>query len=201
MPAWIRNSLFALVLLSCAVIGARVYQGLNSPTLGLPVSGAVSGMPEALPAFVLNDTDGEPRAIAEWAGRPLMLNFWATWCAPCRREIPLLQALHTEQGQDGLQIIGIAIDRLPDVTAFIGEYGVSYVNLVGQEDAMAVSDLFGLADLGLPFTVLAAADGQILTVHIGEVDVGQLREMVAVQQDYAAGVLDAGAARTRLAKL
>ncbi len=200
MPAWIRNLLFAVVMLCATIIGIRVYLELRStpPVADLPVTGQVAGAPDTLPHFVLNDVAGRPRNIHEWSG-PLLLNFWATWCAPCRREIPLLQTLHEEQA--GITVIGIAVDRLPDVEAFLGEYGVTYPNLVGQEDAIKVSELFGLGGLGLPFSALAAADGRILTVHIGEIDAAQLAEMVGISKAYAAGALPLAAARAKLAEL
>ncbi len=201
MPVWIRNSLFAVVMLCAAVIGMRVYLELNRPVApepDLPVSGQVSGAPERLPHFVLNDIAGEPRNIHEWSG-PLLLNFWATWCAPCRREIPLLQALHADRA--GIQVIGIAIDRQTDVESFLGEYGVTYPNLVGQEDALEVSELFGLAGLGLPFSVLTGADGHVLTVHIGEIDAAQLAEMVGISKAYESGALPLAAARAKLAEI
>ena len=197
MPKWMRYALVVVALGSCTVIGARVYLELNAPQPAL-ATGQVSNTPAALPDFTLNDLYGEPRAISEWAGEPLLINFWATWCAPCRREIPLLQALHNA---GDLQVVGVAIDRQSDVEVFVAEFGVAYPNLVGQEDAMRVSDLFGLNGLGLPFSVLAAADGALLTVHIGEIDAGQLAEMVSVSRAYAAGSTDLAGARERLSEL
>jgi len=201
MPTYIRTGLFAVVMLCAMIIGMRVYLELDTRAeddSSLPTIGQVSGAPEKLPHFVLNDVYGEPRNIHAFDG-PLLINFWATWCAPCRREIPLLEALHKEQS--GLQVLGIAIDRQPDVESFIGEFGVSYPNLVGQEDAMAVSDLFGLDGLGLPFTVLVSADGYILTVHIGEVDAGQLAEIAGISKAYENGALPLTAARAKLAEI
>jgi thiol-disulfide isomerase/thioredoxin len=204
MLARIKNTLFSVMLLSCMIIGVRFYLELdarNSADPFVPETGQVSTASETLPQFTLNDIYGEPHSIDEWSGQSLLINFWATWCAPCRREIPLLQSLHTEQSSTGIQVIGIAIDRQPDVAAFIGEYGVSYPSLVGQEDAMAVSDLFGLEGLGLPFSVLSASDSNILTVHIGEINAEQLAELVGISKAYAAGTLPLADARGQLAKL
>ncbi len=164
-------------------------------------SDAAVGIGSPLPELTLNDLRGQPRAVAEWAGRTLLINFWATWCAPCRREMPLLQALHNERSATGIQVVGIAIDRQPDVQSYIAEAGISYPILSGEADAMAVSDLFGLDGLGLPFSVLVASDGKILTVHIGEVVRQQLAAMVDISKAFEAGELELDQARRQLAEL
>ncbi len=204
MPDWFRNTLFVVVMISAMTIGMRVY--LETATThdnngALPETGQLAGTPDSLPEFVLNDIDGQPRNIREWAGQPLLINFWATWCAPCRREIPLLQQLHSEKPASGIQVIGVAIDNQPDVEAFLSEYGVNYPNLVGEADAMQVSSLFGMDNLGLPFSVLAAADGSLLTVHIGELDYDQLAKIAAISKAYANGTVALPVARGELAAL
>jgi thiol-disulfide isomerase/thioredoxin len=202
MPIWIRNSLFAVMLLCCVIIGMRVYIALDASDNSDAIAvGAVSSdaMLTKLPEFTLNDMWGEPHSISEWAGKPLLINFWATWCAPCRREMPLLQALHTSQ--DDLQILGIAIDRQADVQTYMAESGISYPSLVGEEDAMRVSDLFGLEGLGLPFTVLIGAGGEVLTVFIGEIEAAELDEMADISRRFASGELSFAESREQLGEL
>lgn len=199
MPAWIRRSLYALMLVSCAIIGVRTYlEFARTPVSAEPGNVDAAATPEQLPDFTLNDVWGQPRSIREWAGRPLLINFWATWCAPCRREMPLLQALHNERAVTGIQVVGIAIDRQPDVQAYITEAGISYPILSGESDAIAVSDLFGLSGLGLPFSVLTDSDGNVLTVHIGELLPEQLRTMAEISQGVEADKLSVSHARTQL---
>ena len=200
MSVALRKFLYLVMLLCCVIIGMRVYLELANDDRPAGAGPAASA-PERLPEFSLRDIYGEQRSISEWAGKPLLINFWATWCAPCRREMPLLQTLHTEQSATGLTVIGIAIDRQADVESYIAEAGISYPILWGEEDAMAVSDLFGLEGLGLPFTVLSAADGQILTIFIGEIHREELVTMAAVSGAVEAGELSIADARARLASL
>jgi thiol-disulfide isomerase/thioredoxin len=201
MPTWIKAVLYLIMLLCCTIIGARVYLGFQSGTEATPATTLTEMAPEQLPEFTLNDVWDEPHKISEWSGKPLLINFWATWCAPCRREMPLLQALHNERVATGLQIVGIAIDRQPDVQSYIAEAGISYPILSGEADAMAVSDLFGLDGLGLPFSVLVASNGTILTVHLGEVVHQQLADMVTISKAFEAGELNVDQARQQLAEL
>ncbi|MCP4000639.1 MAG: TlpA family protein disulfide reductase [Gammaproteobacteria bacterium] len=202
MPTWIRNTLFIIMLLCFMIIGMRVYLEVNAVQNASPISlGATdkAALPEELSEFTLNDIWGTPRSISEWSGKPLLINFWATWCAPCRREMPLLQALHTSQNK--LQIVGIAIDRQHDVQSYMAESGISYPSLVGEVEAMRVSDMFGMEGLGLPFTVLVGADRKILTVFIGELDAEQLEQIVDISKHYTAGKLSLTDSRTKLSEL
>lgn len=121
------------------------------------------------PDFSLAEPDGTPRDIAEWNGRVMLVNFWATWCAPCRREIPLLIELQDELGERGLQVIGIAIDEAAKVAEFTDRYRLNYPVLVGEAEAARISERFG-NELGvLPFTAFVDVNGRIVDRHRGEI--------------------------------
>lgn len=154
---------------------------------------------ETLPEFSLPDLRDEVRSISEWSGRPLIINFWATWCAPCRREMPLLQALHVERETDPLEVIGIAVDRMNAVDRFISESGVTYPILVGQQDAMDIAEQFGAEFVALPFTVFTAEDGHVLWLHMGELHRDQLRIILGISDQVASGALDSSSAHARIA--
>lgn len=151
-----------------------------------------------LPEFSLVDLNGENRSISEWADRPLLINFWATWCAPCRREMPMLQTLQQERQNRPFEVIGIAIDRQNDVELFISETGVTYPILVGQSDAMEAAEKFGPAFIALPFTVFTAPGGEILHLHSGELHLEQLRQILPIVDDVTEGLITAAEARKRL---
>ena len=158
---------------------------------------AASDAGPVYPAFQLPDLDGQPRRIDEWPGKHLVLNFWATWCAPCRREIPLLKAFQDEHG-DRYQVIGIAVDFVEPVQAYAEETGFNYPVLIGQEDAMAVAETSGVEFIGMPFTMIVTADGALLTAYIGEIHQEELDHMVEVISRLDAGEIDKDAARTAL---
>ena len=149
-----------------------------------------------LPSFILTDTQGGQRNIREWAGEPLLINFWATWCAPCRKEMPLLQTLH-DDSPGGVRVIGIAVDRLPAVESFIAEAGVTYPILVGQEDAIAAAESFGPEFIALPFSVLVAADGAVIGLETGELDPEEIRALAALTAELGAGRITVPEARER----
>lgn len=155
---------------------------------------------EAL-AFTLPDLDGEPRDFAEWHGKSRIVNFWATWCAPCRREIPLLKETQAKHGDNGLQVIGIAVDFTEDVIAYAKDAQFNYPVLVGQEDAMAVAEASGVPFIGLPFTLVVTADGELLAAHMGEIHAPQIDTIVDVLARLEAGATDIGAARAELKTL
>ncbi len=139
--------------------------------------------------------------MTDWSARPLVINFWATWCAPCRREMPMLQTLHQERRDDPLTVIGVAIDRLDDVMTYVPESGVTYPILVGQSDAMDLAMLFDPQFTAMPFTVFTAPGGRVLTLFTGELHAPQLREILKISDAVAQNRLTVEQARRRLAKL
>lgn len=150
------------------------------------------------PAFKLTDIDGVERDLSDWSGKHRLLNFWATWCAPCRREIPLLKAFQDEHGGNGFQIIGIAVDFPEQVSAYAETAEFNYPILVGQEDAMAVAESSGVQFVGMPFTMIVARDGELLNTHIGEIRDAHLEHIVRVMTMLDSGEIDKDSARQAL---
>lgn len=162
--------------------------GIQAPAVGI-------GQP--LPDIRLKDLKGTERRVAEWSGRTLLVNFWATWCGPCRKEMPLLEAFQQAEDPARMQVVGIAIDRLDPVIAFLGETGVTYPNLVGEMDATRAAEQFA-EGFALPLSVVAAPDGTVIAVHMGELDANDLDQLGAVANELSAGTLAVADAPARL---
>jgi thiol-disulfide isomerase/thioredoxin len=124
-------------------------------------------VPDTLPGFVLKDRDGKSRKLADWSGRPLIVNYWATWCPPCRREIPLLKRLRAQSRPQSVEVIGIAVDFRDDVLKYAAKEQIDYPLLIGEEDGLAAVAAVGMQP-AFPFTVFADRQQRILAVKIGE---------------------------------
>jgi len=174
-----------------------------APPAAAPLEQAEAAGPEAVshPTFTLPDLDGKPHAFSEWDGKHRLVNFWATWCAPCRREIPLLKDFQDAHGPDGFQVLGIAVDYLEEVTAYAEETAFNYPILIGQQDAMAVAESSGIAFIGMPFTMFVAADGELVGAYMGELHASHLQTIVDVMGRLERGELDKDGARAALAAL
>lgn len=120
-------------------------------------------------AFVLPAMNGGKQSIAEWDGKVVVLNFWATWCEPCRREIPLLIELQRQYKERGLQVVGVAIDDRDAIRAFAKTVGINYPVLYGVEAAMDVAASYGDEQGTLPYTVVIDRDGRIQHIFRKEI--------------------------------
>ncbi|MGH8864124.1 MAG: TlpA disulfide reductase family protein, partial [Burkholderiales bacterium] len=125
-------------------------------------------IPERRPEITLADRDGKPRALSEWDGKALVINFWATWCAPCRREIPMLNALASDYRGQGVEVIGIAVDFREDVLEYLQRTPIDYTVLIGEQEGLDAARAFGVEAIGLPFTAFTDSSGRIATIHVGE---------------------------------
>jgi thiol-disulfide isomerase/thioredoxin len=125
-------------------------------------------IPQRLPQFSLQNSAGKATPIASFAGKSLIVNFWATWCAPCRREIPLLETLHAEWTGRGVSVVGIAVDNRDKVLEFADRFKINYPLLVGDQDALDAAAAFGVASPVFPFTVFTDRRGEVVALYIGE---------------------------------
>ncbi|MGI9225390.1 MAG: TlpA family protein disulfide reductase [Woeseiaceae bacterium] len=150
------------------------------------------------PSFELAGLDGAMHDFDEYDGRHRLLNFWATWCAPCRREIPLLKEFQAEQGDDGILIIGIAVDFMDEVQKYAEAAEFNYPILVGEMDAMAVAEQSGLVFHAMPFTMIVTRDGEFLSAHFGELHRPDLNKITDILARLDTGEIDTETARNAL---
>ena len=159
-----------LVIIAVAVLGAAL--GLLASThmdgfaeKPVPPGVTVLKVGDARADLELSDAEGKSRRLSEFDGKLVLLNFWATWCGPCREEMPLLDATSEKLGKD-LHVVGVAIDDGEAVREFLKEYPVRYPILVSSEDD-DLSLRFGDTKSVLPYSVLIGRDGKILAQRAG----------------------------------
>lgn len=160
-----RTVLFFSLMVLAAVTGYTAYQQLF---------GQHGSVPSMRPIFSLPDLNGRRHTIQEWNGRVVLINFWASWCEPCRREIPMLNALQREYGSRGLQIIGVAIDDPAQVHSFQQTLALEYPSLVSPITDMNLIRAYGNDQGGIPYTVLYDRQGMIHYTHMGELHKAEL---------------------------
>ena len=203
-----RSFLIFAVAIAALVAGVAFYSSQKSNGEELPVEvydpPRMSGSgPEIVqyPKFTMNDLDGNPRDFSEWDGRHRMLNFWATWCAPCRREIPLLKEFQAEQGDDGILMMGIAVDFPEEVVRYAEQAEFNYPILVGQDEAMALAETSGVQFIAMPFTMIISREGEFLSAYLGELHRSHLDEISSILGRLDQGEIDTEAAKGALDEL
>ena len=137
--------------------------------------------PMYLSSFNLENLEGEIKNIDEYKGTPLIINFWATWCSPCRREMPLLNSIHTDSNINDLKVIGIAIDEPELVRDFVNELGIDFPILVGQGEAYGLMKDLGNSSMTLPYTIFVEPDGLISWSKNTEIKYEDLNAMMGVK--------------------
>ena len=131
------------------------------------------------PAFELPDLNDRSVNVSAWDGRILVLNFWATWCAPCRTEIPMLNRLAREYIRHGVTFVGIAVDYKPAVTKFMASVPINYPVLIGGLESTKLVEQYGNRGGVLPYTVIVGRDGKIVSLGAG-----------ALTEDYVRGAVN-----------
>ncbi len=146
--------------------------------IGLAIFDRTPADTTALLALSLPDASGQPQPMAQWRGKVLVVNFWATWCAPCREEMPDFVRAQNEYGAKGLQIVGIAVDNADKVQQFSKELGLNYPALIGGYGAMDLSREMGNSLVALPFTLVLDRQGKLAYTHLGPVKADKFRDVI-----------------------
>ena len=132
----------------------------------------------AILAMSLPDLQGREQPLAQWRGKVLVVNFWATWCTPCREEMPHFIAVQNREGGKGVQFVGIAVDQADKVREFVKEIGVNYPVLIGGFGAIELSKTLGNELAALPFTVVVDRRGDIAHTQLGPLKAAQLDDLL-----------------------
>ncbi len=119
--------------------------------------------------FTLADVNDDLRSLSEWKGNVIAINFWATWCPPCREEIPYFVELQQNYQKDGLQFIGVALQHADEIRDFLDEFNVNYPSLVGGDDVIELATRLGNGIGALPYTVIIDRDGKIAFTRRGPI--------------------------------
>ena len=153
-----------------ALGGGIMFRGFLSP--------AAQTNPTPLPDFNLPDVSGNQHNMSEWQGKIRVINFWATWCPPCLKEIPEFIALQEQYAAKGLQFIGIAIDDQEPVGEYLATIKINYPILISGDTGIGLAHQLGNIVDAVPFTVVVNQQGQIIYRHQGEFSKEQILKII-----------------------
>lgn len=167
-----------VVLVALAALAAGIYFG--NERYRAPAREAVEKRSDGgIFAASFPDMQGRPQAFEQWRGKVVVLNFWATWCPPCRTEIPDFIKVQEKFAARGLVIVGLAIDDKDKVAAFADEVGINYPVLIGDTRAMDLAKSAGNRLGGLPYTVILDRSGRIVGTEIGGLTGAKLEQLIS----------------------
>ena len=144
-----------------------------------PDTASTGAMPSAMIDFELPDTEGKKRKLSDWKGKTIVLNFWATWCPPCREEIPLFVDTQDKYKRDGVVIIGVAIDTVADVKQFVDSYFINYPILINDQENTKLMAQYGNRIASLPYSVIIDRHGNIVARRTGAYHKSELEQILA----------------------
>lgn len=173
----ISRTLAAGLVVAILALGAGTYIGMESPSARRERASEPALSNEVLAYFFslrLNDADGKPQSFSQWQGKTLVINFWATWCPPCREEMPAFSRLQTKYAPDDVKFIGIALDNAGNVTSFSKQTPVTYPLIIAESEGGEITRQLGNSRMALPYTVVLGPGGETRLVRLGRVSEQEL---------------------------
>lgn len=164
-----------IVLIVAGVFAAGVGFYVHRATLTDPISDEAV---KRLVQLSLADPQGKPRSLDQWRGKILVVNFWATWCEPCREEVPALVAIQSRFASNGVQIVGIAVDSADKVREFERQYKINYPLMIGGAEVIELARMLGNRAAALPFTLVLDRVGKVVKTRLGGMSEDDLERVV-----------------------
>ncbi|HTH93859.1 MAG TPA: TlpA disulfide reductase family protein [Rhodocyclaceae bacterium] len=162
-----------IVLIAAAALGFHFRQTGTAPQ-AIPADAAQKLLSQSFATL-----DGKATSLTQWQGKVLVVNFWATWCPPCREEMPEFSQIQSESAAKGVQFVGIAIDTPDNVLKFKQVTQVSYPLIIGSYDTLKLTGELGNNAMALPFTVILDRSGKIIHTKLGRLSRPELEQWLA----------------------
>ncbi|NMG28878.1 TlpA family protein disulfide reductase [Aromatoleum evansii] len=183
MKPVVRNTLILAVAAAAGLAGQFAQRASSPSTPATPQVAREAGAP--ILALNLPDSSGQPQALSQWRDKVLVVNFWATWCPPCLREIPDFAAVSRRFAEAPVQFVGIGIDQPDNVRRFAEEHKVPYPLLIAPLQTLAITSALGNTSQALPFTAIFDRRGELDFVKLGTLNEaeleGKIRALLASQ--------------------
>ena len=170
-----RQRLLVGVAATSTLLGVAYHLGSAPPS---PPAWPADGVARLFAAR-LDDSSGKVQPIAQWRGKTLVVNFWASWCPPCREEMPIFSRLHAKYAAKGVQFVGIALDTADNVSRYSQQQTVGYPLLIGGASGSKLAQQLGDASVALPYTVVLNAAGEVRLARLGRVSESELDALLA----------------------
>ncbi len=168
----------AAILITIIGLVGLYFFTVKTPGNGSAISQINPDAAAAIAHASFYDLEEKVQPLAQWQGKILVVNFWATWCPPCRAEIPEFIRFQKQYATQGVQFVGIAIDQKSKVQAYVKEIGMNYPALLGDLAGIELAKRIGNAEGGLPYTVITDRSGKIIATQIGTLSYEKLEGII-----------------------